>query len=106
MVSSAHSQNNQQVSPNSKIEDRVLNPRIELDIVPDNVNQNSSVVEDFLNLNKDKKKGEDKIKSEILVRFASELGTYEITKVKSMQPKALRSGVESVLRICKNYKTA
>ena len=43
--------------------------------------------------------------TQVQVQVASNLGTYEVIKVPTMLPKALRSGVESVLRIDKAYKT-
>lgn len=41
----------------------------------------------------------------IVVLLVTELGTFEVTRVNAMHPKALRNGVESLLRVCKNYKT-
>jgi len=42
---------------------------------------------------------------DILVQLSTSLGVFNIQRVQTLQPKALRSGVESVLRIDKSYKT-
>jgi len=78
---------------------------MELDLVPCIDDKCSHFVMEELLSFKVLKKSDEKHKSDVKVTMASSLGTYEIARVHSMQPKALRSGVESVLRICKNYKT-
>lgn len=47
----------------------------------------------------------EKNRSDITVRLVSNQETHQIMRVQALQPKALRSGVESVLRIDKGYKT-
>lgn len=83
-----------------------LNPRIELDLMSSNANgQQSNAIDDLLNFKQPYKGEKSENKSNIHVFFASNLGTYEVTKVHTMHPKALRNGVETILKICKNYKT-
>lgn len=70
-----------------------------------NGNSQPICANDLLNLKQPYKGEKMENKSNIHVFFASNLGTYEVTKVHTMHPKALRNGVETILKICKNYKT-
>jgi len=60
-------------------------------------------MEEFFDLKQSNMQSENKM--EIKVIAVNQLGVFEITRVKAMQPKALRSGVESTLKMCKSYKT-
>jgi len=77
--------------------------RMELDLIGKNPEKNyDHLLEQLLDLKTTK---HNQTGVDIKVQTAGNLGTFEINRVKSMLPKALRSGVESTLRICKSYKT-
>jgi hypothetical protein len=62
-------------------------------------------VEGFLDFNEKNKSKLPQKTMDILVQLSTSLGVFNIQRVQTLQPKALRSGVESVLRIDKSYKT-
>lgn len=63
------------------------------------------ILDDYLNFKSTNKVEKGNAKVEIVVYLVTELATFEVTRVNAMHPKAVRSGVETLLRVDKNYKT-
>ena len=72
-------------------------------------NSSQKELDDLLNLRSTKTESKDqkekKSHTKVKIAVSSNQWTYLINKVETLQPKALRSGVEGILRMDKSYKT-
>ena len=71
----------------------------------DEVGKAQEALNELLKCCSNSKKLDNNLRPLLNVYMVSQVGKYKINTVKAMQPKAVRSGVETVLKICKHYKT-